>query len=289
MDRKPFNWREFLILWAAGVLGVVALLPYTLTLQAPILENMPPLPIPLAALIAIQIGQNAVLIAIAVGLGLLLARRVGLGAPLLEARLAREAVGQRLRAILTPSIPSLMLRASLAGAAAAVVIILLDLVVFAPGMPLVAPAEVNPPAWQGLLASLYGGITEELFMRLFLMSLLAWLLGLVWRRGQAQGIAPTSGQPADGAFWTANLGAAVLFGLGHLPTTATLVPLTGLVVLRAVVLNGTVGVVSGHLYWKRGLEAAMLAHFSADIVLHVLLPLVLGLGSVISGQSMSVR
>ncbi|MBM4467074.1 MAG: CPBP family intramembrane metalloprotease [Chloroflexi bacterium] len=262
MKRKPFNWREFLILWAAGVVGVIAVLPYTLTLQAPMLETMPPLPMPLAMLIAIQVGQNAVLVAIAVGLGLLLARRVGLGAPLLEARLDGQAVGQRLRAILTPSI--------LAGAAAAVVIILLDLVAFARGMPPVAPAVVTPPAWQGLLASFYGGITEELFMRLFLMSLLAWLLGLVWRK------AP--GQPAAGAFWTANLGAAILFGLGHLPATAALVPLTALVVARAVVLNGIGGLVFGHLYWKRGLEAAMLAHFSADIVLHVLTPLVLGLG-----------
>jgi len=264
MEKKAFNWREFLILWAAGVVGVIAVLPYTLTLQAPVLQAMPPLPIPLAVLILIQIGENAVLVAIAVGLGLLLARRIGLGAPLLEAWLGGEAVGQRLRAILAPSI--------LAGAAAAVVIILLDLVGFARGMPPVAPAGVTPPAWQGLLASLYGGITEELFMRLCLMSLLAWLLSLAWRK------AP--GQPAAGAFWIANLGAAILFGLGHLPTTATLVPLTGLVVVRAVVLNGIGGVVFGYLYWKRGLEAAMLAHFSADIVLHVLTPLVLALGGV---------
>ena len=99
---------------------------------------------------------------------------------------------------------------------------------------------------------------------------LAWLLGLVWRE------AP--GRPAAGAFWTANLGAAILFGLGHLPATAALVPLTSFVVLRAIVLNGIGGVVFGHLYWRRGLEAAMLAHFSADIVLHVLTPLVFGLG-----------
>ena len=73
----------------------------------------------------------------------------------------------------------------------------------------------------------------------------------------------------------ANLGAAILFGLGHLPTTATLVSLTAMVILRATVLNGIGGVVFGYLYWKRGLEAAMLAHFSADIVLHVLTPLIL--------------
>jgi len=257
--RKPFNWREFLILWAAGVWGVIAVLPYTLTLQAPLIEQMSPLPVPLAVVIVVQVVQNAVLVAIAVGLGLLLATRIGLGAPLLEARLAGEAVGQRLRALLAPSV--------LAGAAAGVAIVVLDLLVFAPGMPAAIATEGHPPAWQGFLASFYGGITEELFMRLFLMSLLAWLLGLVWRE------AP--GRPAAGAFWVANLGAAILFGLGHLPATATLVSLTGVVILRAIVLNGIGGVVFGYLYWKRGLEAAMLAHFSADIVLHVLTPLVL--------------
>jgi membrane protease YdiL (CAAX protease family) len=259
MTKKPFNWREFLILWGAGVFGVIAVLPYTLTLQAPLMEQMPTLPVPLPVVIAIQIIQNAVLVAIAVGLGLLLARQTGLGAPLLEARLAGESVSQRLRALLVPSL--------LAGAAAGVAIVVLDLLVFAPGMPAAITTEGHPPAWQGLLASFYGGITEELFMRLFLMSLLAWLVGLVWRE------AP--GRPAVGAFWLANLGAAILFGLGHLPATAALVPLTGMVVLRAIVLNGIAGVVSGHLYWTRGLEAAMLAHFGADIVLHVLTPLLL--------------
>jgi membrane protease YdiL (CAAX protease family) len=259
MTRKPFNWREFWVLWAAGVCGVIAVLPYTLTLQAPLIGDMPPLPVPLAVVIAVQVVQNAVLVAVAVGLGLLLATRIGLGAPLLEARLAGQAVSQRLRVLLAPSV--------LAGAAAGLAIIVLDLLVFAGGMPAAAPAGGNPSAWQGLLASFYGGITEELFMRLFLMSLLAWLVGLVWRE------AP--GRPVTGAFWAANLGAAILFGLGHLPATAALVPLTGMVVLRALVLNGIGGVVFGHLYWRRGLGAAMLAHFSADIVLHVLTPLLL--------------
>lgn len=259
MTKKPFNWREFLILWGAGVLGVIAVLPYTLTLQAPLIDKMPPLPVPLAVVIAVQVVQNAVLVAIAVGLGLLLATRIGLGAPLLEMRLAGEVVSQRLRALLAPSM--------LAGAAAGIAIIVLDLLVFARGMPPATLTGEHPPAWQGFVASFYGGITEELFLRLFLMSLLAWLLGLVWRE------AP--GRPAVGAFWTANLVAAILFGLSHLPAMAALVPLTGMVVLRVIALNGIGGVVFGHLYWTCGLEAAMLAHFSADIVLHVLTPLFL--------------
>ena len=67
--------------------------------------------------------------------------------------------------------------------------------------------------------------------------------------------------------------AAVLFGLGHLPTVALLVPLTPLVIARTILLNGLIGIACGWLYWKRGLESAMISHFSADLVLHVLLAL----------------
>jgi hypothetical protein len=34
-----------------------------------------------------------------------------------------------------------------------------------------------------------------------------------------------------------------------------------------------VGVVTGTLFWKYGLEHAILAHFCADLILHVALPL----------------
>ena len=76
------------------------------------------------------------------------------------------------------------------------------------------------------------------------------------------------------AFWGANVVAAVLFGLGHLPATAALLPLTPLIVVRAVVLNGVAAIPFGWLFRRRGIEIAMAAHFTTVIVLHVILPLV---------------
>jgi hypothetical protein len=119
-----------------------------------------------------------------------------------------------------------------------------------------------PALWKRFLASFYGGIDEELLLRLFLLSLLAWLISFVWHTSE--------GLPTLGALWLANVIAAVVFGLGHLPATAAIVKLTPLLVVRAIVLNGIVGVAAGYLYWRYGLEAAMLAHFSADIVIHVI-------------------
>jgi membrane protease YdiL (CAAX protease family) len=54
--------------------------------------------------------------------------------------------------------------------------------------------------------------------------------------------------------------------------TAQFMPITPIVVIRAIVLNGILGILYGWLYWHRGLESAMITHFSTDIMLHVLLP-----------------
>jgi hypothetical protein len=259
---KPFNWKIFLILLAACILGILAVLPYTLTLQQSLLDK---LPVPLWVLIVSQTIQNLILFAIATGVGLWAANRIGLGLPILEAKLAGESVGDRLKAILPISI--------IIGVGGSALIIALDVYVFGPAMKAAFADKAaqlnvagnNPEAWKGLLASFYGGIDEEVLLRLFLMSLLAWLGKFVSKTAE--------GRPTLVVLWIANILAAILFGLGHLPATATILPLTPLVVLRAVVLNGVLGIAFGWLYFTRGLESAMISHFSADIVLHVLMAL----------------
>jgi membrane protease YdiL (CAAX protease family) len=75
--------------------------------------------------------------------------------------------------------------------------------------------------------------------------------------------------PASGAFWVAIVLVAVLFGLGHLPATSAITPLTTTLVVRALVLNGIAGITFGYLYWKQGLEAAMLGHMNAHVVMQI--------------------
>jgi hypothetical protein len=43
--------------------------------------------------------------------------------------------------------------------------------------------------------------------------------------------------------------------------------------VRILVLNLIPGILFGALFWKRGLLAAMTAHFSADVLMHGMLPL----------------
>lgn len=245
--------------WGAlGALSVVAVLPYVLQTIPGVAERIR-LPFPLLALL--QAVQAFVLLGLLAFAGLRMGHRVGLGSPLLRSLLARQAPQwARLR-------PGL---ATVVGVGAGLAVIggsaVLDPLLPAPLHPIADPGA-GRSALNGLLASFYGGIAEELQLRLFLMTLLVWPLARFARRDVA---AP--------GYWAAIGGAALLFGIGHLPAAAAIWGLDGAVVARTLLLNGIAGVAFGWLYWKRGIEMAMLAHFSADIVLHVLPPL-LGRGT----------
>ena len=260
------KWRVFFVLWIAAILSSSAILPYALELQGPMLESMD-LPIPFPALIALQIVQSAILFGVIIFAGMFFASRVGLGTPILDSVTRGESASDNLRAILPISIGL--------GVVASLLIIGIDLLlqsVLSKELGDTANTlnlqNIHPAAWKGFLAAFYGGIAEEILLRLLVMSLLAWLGGFVSKT--------QDGKPTSAVFWIANILAAVLFGLGHLPATATFLPLTPLVITRAILLNGIGGVIFGWLYWKRGLESAMVAHFSADIVLHVLFVFIIG-------------
>lgn len=243
------------------MIGVVGVIPYTLTLQSNTLQSIE-LPIPLPVLLAIQIAQNAVMFAVLTALGLLLANRIGLGAPIIEAWLNKESIAEKIKSILPISI--------ILGVIAGALIIVLDVYVFQPLMLKEFGEQINntaqnikPPAWQGFLASFYGGIAEEILLRFFFMSLLAWLGSFI--------VKPVDGKANVTVLWIANILAAIMFGVGHLPTAAAIFPvMSTLVVIRIILLNSLGGIIFGWLYQTRGLESAMIAHFSTDIVLHVL-------------------
>ncbi len=249
-------WKTFGVLLFGALVGAVAILPYALALAPP---KLPPGAPPLPLLLVLSVVQTLVLASVAITIGLWLGPKVGLGAPQLEAWLAGDRAAPR------QFVASLPLAAGL-GVLSGVLVLLLDLTVFLTLIPaLASSASPRAPAiWQGLLASLYGAIDEETLTRLGLMTLLVWIGAKIIR----------TDRPGPAVMWTANVLTAVLFGLGHLPATAAVLPLSSLVVVRAIVLNGLAGVAFGWLYWRRGLLAAMGAHFCADLVLHVLTPLV---------------
>jgi hypothetical protein len=259
---RKFPWRVFWLLLIASVAGVGAAIPMVLELFLPLIKSQPPSPLPLPLIIVIGGVQNLALLSLAIGFGLLLAGKLGLGAPLLESWLYHRKLGTNMRRSLITGV--------LVGLAAGVVILIPIMIAarYLPGLPFVTATRVA--LWKRFLAGFYGGIVEEVFSRLFLMSLVAWLGTKLFQK-QKIGLSP-------GIFWIANVLVAILFGLGHLPAASLVMHITPAVVGLALALNGIPAICFGCLFWKRGLESAMIAHFSADFVVWVIGPALLGTG-----------
>lgn len=187
--------------------------------------------------------QPAVLTVAAVAIGQALAGKVGLGAPLIHTLVQ----GGSMRAVLQrQAMPAL-----LAGLAIGLLMITYSAAV----LPAVTDAST-----QAMMAAfpvplmtriLYGGITEEILTRWGLMSFFAWVLWRVTGRGWA----------GPALMWTAILLAAALFAAGHLPLLFAIATDPQRSLIAAILLaNFIPGLLFGWLFWRRGLEAAMLSH-----------------------------
>ena len=101
-------------------------------------------------------------------------------------------------------------------------------------------------------------------LRLFVLSLLAWLIWKLFCRKQPE--CPVW------AVILANIAAALLFAAGHLPATVMLFgTLTPLILLRCFLFNGGFALFLGRLYRKYGIIYAMLCHAGIHIVSKLIL------------------
>lgn len=242
-DNTPIpRLRLGILFWSAGTSGAIAV---TVGLLPQVSAKMP-LPGPLWLIMAASSFQSALFVALAVWAGVALAPVVGLRAPVFEAAARRQPIMSAIKPQILPGL--------IAG--------------FPGGLLLYASLRLSPApiaALQGQFTPplnarvLYCGITEEVLLRWGLMTVITWLTWRFVQRG--------SGAVKVELIWLAIAASALLFGAGHLPMAKFLIgSLNGPVVLFVVGLNAAFGVLFGWLYWRRGLEAAMVAHAVAHLI-----------------------
>lgn len=190
----------------------------------------------------------SLLLAIAVWVGVRLGSRVGLGAPLFNIWLTGRSPWRAIRYLSLPGIAG-----GIVGAAW-----LVTLAVIWPE----SLSVVDPVYGMRLLPKLlYGGITEEMLLRFGGLSLVMWLLWRVFGHAEQR--------PSWRLGWVAVLITAVIVGTLPLYLAWSLVgslPVT--VVLQLLMCEIVYGVMAGFLFWRYGLESAMLAHLVAYLLSH---------------------
>ncbi len=259
---RPYPWRTFAFLTAAGTLTAPLAIPYSLALEAIAHGSRPGTPP--GTLVLVFLARSLALLAPAAGLGLLVARRIGLGAPYLESRWDGAPRPLRpLSAVAGPALAWALVAAVVALAVDAFFLRALRVDFPAPEIH----ARIQVAWWRSGLASFWAPFAEETFDRLFLLSLLAWL-------GMKLGRVRGEGRGRTAALWAANLATALFFGWYHVGNERLFAAsLPALVSARTVLIITPIGLVFGWLYQRRGLEAAILSHFAVDVIVHVLRPL----------------
>ncbi|MCC3355707.1 CPBP family intramembrane glutamic endopeptidase [Bacillus sp. REN16] len=241
----------FFIFWIAASIGSIAVMPYQFKMLKGKIEEeakknptkkIPPTPV----LVLLSILQSVILLGVSAFIGTWLAPKVDLHWWLLDRWLNGTAVPYNISGTILLSI--------VVGAIAAFVIFGLD-ILFMKKMPKVDIDE--PSKFQAFIASFYGGISEEVLTRLFIMTAVVYVTNLL-------GL-------GNASYWIGILLAALLFGVGHLPAAFGLFGKTQIVVWRMIILNTIPGILFGYLFWKYGIEIAMVAHFTGDIFLHVII------------------
>ncbi len=117
--------------------------------------------------------------------------------------------------------------------------------------------------WRSIGVIILGApIREEIVFRLLLVSVMGWLLGEFWKRDASNRV-----------MWTTVVVSGLLFGLLHVmggQSVAWWRPIYAQVFLDA---RTYVGMVLAWVYWKRGIEASIVAHAT----LNTIAPLIVGL------------
>jgi len=250
-----FKTRLFIILWLAGLAGVISFLLVDLDALIKILPVPAGTEIPTftPALKLLSLIQSAIILAVATLIGVALASKVGLSSPVAE---SLASGGNPVSAFKPQIIPGIV-----GGLAGGVALVLIAAVT---KLFLLSEAAARIGEFGKFLPLptrlLYGGITEELLLRWGLMTLLVWAAWRLFQKGR--------GQPKPAFFVGAILISSLVFAIGHLPVAFMLFPEPTLaLILFVIVGNSAFGLIAGYLYWKKGLESAMLAHALTHVVM----------------------
>lgn len=234
--------RFAMLIWLASMLGAVSVI----VLLLPRLSAEVTFPAPLWLIALASILQNGLLLALATWAGVALTPTVGFRAPLFEAAATRRPLRTELWSQLRPGV--------YAGVPAGLVLLVFTR--FAPPEIARLAERFEPPLLARLL---YGGVTEEVLMRWGVMTSLTWLM---WRLLQrpVEAVRP--------AYVTLAIAASsLMFGLGHLPIAHFLLGgFTPRTLSWVIGANTSFGLLFGWLFWRRGLESAMVAHAMTHLV-----------------------
>ncbi len=254
MNKKQ-NLKATFLLFLLGFLGILSTIPMyskLLSLQSTGLQLSEEL------VLILTVVQSSILLILMIWLGSTFSRKVGLSAPIIFALARSENISKHLKPQLFPAI--------LGGVIGGILMLLFSNAMLDQLPPeFLTNGEKLLPPWYTKL--LYGGITEEILIRWGLMSFFVWCSFRITQQG--------NGEVGSINYVVAIILSALLFGILHLSVAFALSSEITVALVTYIVLgNSMFGLIAGYLYWKRGLESAIVAHMTAHLTMIMLTNLI---------------
>lgn len=194
------------------------------------------------AMLTVIIGWSTLIF-----IGLFVGMRVGLGAPLLESWTKGEAIKDRVVSTLKISFAL--------GIFVALAKFGLDRIILSNFIPSLMLQWKEIPFVLRWLIPFQQGIGDEIVLRLFWMTILVWIIYKIQK--------PENNQPTTIGVWIPILIVTIL------PIPAAFLHSLGLT-LQFLIITVIGSIVFGWLYWKKGIESALIAHFTSSVLLVLL-------------------
>jgi len=245
---KKTYWLRIAIVFALGFLGVLSALPI---LPKLLMATGQEPPVPMFVLQALSTIQSSVILAAMVMLGAWLSPKIVLGTPVIDAFLNKTWDELNLKKIVVSG--------TLGGVLGGISLLFFYnfFMRYLPQEFLENAKGFTPPIYTKIL---YGGITEEVLIRWGLMSFFVWGL---FRLTQSHDSKVNTYNYIVGIVVS-----AIIFGAGHLPAAFMLSSVVTVELVTYIIVGNLIfGLISGYLYWKQGLESAVLAHMLAHVVM----------------------
>ena len=235
-----------LTLFALGFLGVLTMMTMTFPEGAfpPEVMQLPPIVLKLLILI-----NPTVFLLVAVVVGILLFDKVNFKVPVISSLLKIEQ--EDYKTIFMQQLKYGVLLGLLAG-----ILIVATAQIYNAFIPEefgILENEVVPTLAARFL---YGGITEELLLRFGFMTFVVWIVFKLTKRLN------------NTAYWIGIVVSTLLFAVGHFPIAFAAIPNPSALLLSYILIGNSVGgLIFGWLYWKKGLEAAIISHAFAHVAM----------------------
>lgn len=251
-NKNMVDWNVFWSLFMVAELSMFAALPYAVSVSGDAIHEFGG---SFPTVLATQIAQGTAFLLLSLFTGIFLGKKAGLRATMLESLFE----GRGLPEGFSSSLKLSVLLGFLVGA----IIFATDRLVFSMFTEPFTILLSSPPIEQRILYSFYAGIVEEIILRFFLVTLLVWIS---WKiKKTSEGLPTTTG------FWLSILLVSMIYGIGYLLSLASVTDYNAILSLATITLGIISGSVFGWLYWKKGLEAAIIANLSASLMVFVIL------------------